>query len=112
MSGMIESSWIPQPMTAERDVKAQEVLILAPHDDIHAQVVAHVLASDFDIAAPIWSFDQFQELNSRFDIGADRASLFLNNQEVGSFRSVWWRRPGNFKISPAITDTEVQKFCA
>lgn len=92
------------------------ILIVAPKDDVHAVALRTVLESKFDARAFIWDvsnvptqskFDFFPNDN-RSDLRIDDSSESLALSEI---RSIWWRRPGAFKIGDSVTDPKVRRFC-
>ena len=92
------------------------VLIISSPDDLHARVVSSVLNSQCGQTAIIWdsgsipaedcaSF-RLTEKTSYFEIETSDGKITLD-----SLRSVWWRRPGNFRLDEGIKGAKVQEFC-
>jgi glutathione synthase/RimK-type ligase-like ATP-grasp enzyme len=75
-----------------------------------------VLGSKFDARAIIWDVADiptrsklgfFPEEN-RFDVQIEDLSESISLNEI---RSVWWRRPNSPKISSAVVDPKLRRFC-
>jgi hypothetical protein len=92
------------------------VLIISSPDDLHARVVSSVLNSQCGQTAIIWdsgsipaedraSF-RLTEKGSDFEIETSNGKITLD-----SLRSVWWRRPGNFRLDKGVIEAKVQEFC-
>jgi hypothetical protein len=92
------------------------VLIVAPSDDLHAQAVSSVLNSQLGALAVIWDSGavpaddalSFRLTESRigFQIKSSGGNIALD-----SLRSIWWRRPKNFRLDDGVTDHKVRQFC-
>jgi glutathione synthase/RimK-type ligase-like ATP-grasp enzyme len=92
------------------------VLIVSSPDDLHARAISSALNSEFGQPAVIWdtgtipaeSHASFHlaETDSEFEVETPDGTLNLN-----SLRSVWWRRPGDFRLDKGVKETKVQEFC-
>jgi len=92
------------------------ILIIAPESDIHAQAVAHVLRLQLNTPALIWDNERLPANDPAvFRLGVNNPSFLIktpdNSIVVDSLRSVWWRRPSRFRISDAVSDSQVRAFC-
>jgi hypothetical protein len=93
------------------------VLILAPAEDAHANAVAAVLERDFGATSTIWDVSGFPDGDRlSFRPPADSvvyrgAGSRSRGTQLGSVRSVWWRRVGRFALDPLMTDPEIRRFC-
>jgi glutathione synthase/RimK-type ligase-like ATP-grasp enzyme len=96
--------------------RKDSVLILAPEDDIHAQVVAHVLKWQLDTPAVIWNIAHLPARDpATFRLGVDGSTFSIKTPDVDiavdSLRSIWWRRTTTYRISDAVSDPQVRDFC-
>jgi len=57
---------------------------------------------------PMESRIDFCLADEAIDIRLDTSS---GNYALNDFRSVWWRRPANFRIDKSVTDPKVRHFC-
>ena len=97
-------------------IQKDNILIIAPEEDIHAQAIAHVLRSQFGAQVFIWDSSRFPANDpTTFRLGANGTSFWIKSLDgcisVDSLRSVWWRRSTKFKISDSVSDPQVHNFC-
>ena len=91
-------------------------MIVAPTTDLHARAVSQVLSSHFDTPAVIWDSGSIPAEEALcLHLTGDYVDLEIKGRDgniaLDSLRSVWWRRPGTFRIDAAVTDHKVRQFC-
>jgi len=94
------------------------VLILASLEDIHAQSLATIIRKEYGCRPVIWDCAGFPATDSLgFSMAQDGSRDFSIRAADGtdvvleSLLSVWWRRPGKFKISESVEDPKVRGYC-
>ncbi len=93
------------------------ILILAPPSDIHARAVAEVLRREFAVPTVVWDTGRFPADDSMsFAITGSCARLQIRSADqpailLESLRSIWWRRPGKFRVLDSMSHPKVREFC-
>lgn len=93
-----------------------KILIVASEDDLHAQVVGHLLAEHFGVTVVHLDFAAITpsgmfSLTIQPDGCAVRSSVGAIAARIDDVSSVWWRRPTRLTPSEAVTDLAVRGFC-
>ena len=92
------------------------VLIISPPDDLHARVISCVLNSQCGQAAIIWDSGSIPaESHASFHLTDEELDFEIRTSDgkvrLDSLRSVWWRRPGNFRLDNKVKEAKVREFC-
>lgn len=88
-------------------------MIVAPDDDIHAAAVAAALQQRGGEAV-LWAADDFPASDRvAFDPTTGVLDVVTGDARIssGPLHSVWWRRPGPFRVAPEVADPRVRRFC-
>jgi hypothetical protein len=94
------------------------ILIVAPPEDAHARALGIVLERDFNAVATIWDSAGFPSTDTisltLVDGGVKCHAGLLDGRAIpmASLRSIWWRRPGKYRIDQAVTDPDIRHFCS
>jgi glutathione synthase/RimK-type ligase-like ATP-grasp enzyme len=91
------------------------VLIIAPSDDVHAEVLQGRL-QQLNVDAIIWDLSRLPSKDTcTFHITPDSLEVGINSKprslKLLDISSIWWRRPTAHVIDEAVTDERVRSYC-
>jgi glutathione synthase/RimK-type ligase-like ATP-grasp enzyme len=94
---------------------ASTVVIVAPHEDVHARALAAAVARRGGTATIFDMADFPARDRATFGIGGagDGFELGVGNARLAldTVHSVWWRRPARPRIAEEVADERVRAFC-